>query len=65
MSLQSGGPITKPSMLQDVEASRPMEVEAIMGQVQAFAREHKVDTPVLDIVLPLLRGLDASLRGET
>ena len=58
------GPVTgKPSMLQDVEAHRPMEVEAIMGQVQAFARENNVATPVLDIVLTLLRGLDASLRG--
>lgn len=58
------GPVTgKPSMLQDVEAHRPIEVEAIMGQVQAFARENNVATPVLDIVLPLLRGLDASLRG--
>ena len=58
------GPVTgKPSMLQDVEAHRPMEVEAIMGQVQSFARENHVATPVLDIVLPLLRGLDASLRG--
>ena len=61
--MRSGPPTGKPSMLQDVEAHRPMEVEAIMGQVQAFARENHVATPVLDIVLPLLRGLDAWLRG--
>lgn len=62
--MRSGPPTGKPSMLQDVEAHRPIEVEAIMGQVQAFARENHVATPVLDIVLPLLRGLDISLRGS-
>ena len=60
LSRPSGG---KPSMLQDVEAGRPMEVEAILGQVQAFGRDRKVPTPAIDVVLPLLRGLDASLRA--
>ena len=54
----------KASMLQDALASRPMEVEAIVGQVQRFAAERGVATPVIDVVLPLLRGLDASLRRE-
>lgn len=49
----------KPSMLQDVEAGRSMEVEAILGQVQAFAREHQINTPVLDSVVPLLRTLNS------
>jgi 2-dehydropantoate 2-reductase len=60
LSRPSGG---KPSMLQDVEAGRPIEVEAILGQVQAFAMDCKVLTPAIDVVLPLLRGLDASLRA--
>ncbi|MDO9437860.1 ketopantoate reductase family protein [Hydrogenophaga sp.] len=47
----------RPSMLQDVLLSRPLEVEAILGQPQRFAREHGVDTPALDVVLALLRGL--------
>ena len=51
----------KPSMLQDVEAGRSLEVEAIVGQVQAFARQHQVSTPVLDAVVPLLRTLNAQL----
>jgi len=60
LSRPSGG---KPSMLQDVEAVRPLEVEAILGQVQAFGRNRQVPTPAIDVVLPLLRGLDASLRA--
>jgi 2-dehydropantoate 2-reductase len=56
-----GGPS---SMLQDVEAGRPMEVEAIVGQVQAFGREAGIATPTIDVILPLLRGLDAAIRSR-
>ena len=49
-------------MLQDVDAGRALEVDAIVGQVQAFGRAAGVPTPTLDVVLPLLRGLDAALR---
>lgn len=48
----------KPSMLQDIEAGRRIEVEAIVGQVQVLARERGVPTPVLDAIVPLLRALD-------
>ncbi len=58
----AGGGEGRSSMLQDVEAERPLEVEAILGQVQAFARETGAPTPTIDCVLPLLRGLDLSLR---
>ena len=50
------------SMLQDVDAGRALEVDAIVGQVCAFGRAAGVPTPTLDVVLPLLRGLDAALR---
>jgi 2-dehydropantoate 2-reductase len=56
------GPVIPPSMLQDVLAGRSLEVEAHLGQLQAFAREYRVGTPTLDVVLPLLRGLDQSIR---
>ena len=52
----------KSSMLQDVEAGRPVEAEAILGQVQAFGRDYGVATPTIDIVCALLRGLDLSIR---
>jgi len=50
------------SMLQDVQAGRPLETEALLGQVQAFARETRVAVPFIDAIVPLLRGLDRSLR---
>lgn len=46
------------SMLQDAVADRPLEVEPILGQLQAFGRETGVPTPVIDVVAALLRGLD-------
>jgi 2-dehydropantoate 2-reductase len=67
-ALRRGGPGAKPvggmrpSMLQDVLAGRPTEVEAILGQLQAFAHEAGVPCPHVDGVLPLMRGLDRSLR---
>lgn len=48
----------KPSMLQDIEAGRHIEVEAIAGQVQVLARACDVATPVLDTTVPLLRALN-------
>ena len=51
------------SMLQDVDAGRALEVEGIVGQVRAFGRAFGAPTPTLDVVLPLLRGLDLALRN--
>lgn len=53
----------RPSMLQDVLGGRPMEVEALLGQPQAFARAHGLATPAIDVVVPLLRGLDLAIRS--
>jgi 2-dehydropantoate 2-reductase len=55
-------PVPRASMLQDVLLGRPIEVESHLGQTQAFAREAGVPVPHIDVVLPLLRGLDRSLR---
>lgn len=57
------GPSSPPSMLQDILLGRPLEVEAHLGQTQAFARDKGVATPTIDVVLPLLRGLDKSQRA--
>ena len=66
--LQLGGAIDggkagniRPSMLQDVLNGRTLEVEAILGQVQAFAHASGTPCPVLDTLVPLVRGLDRSL----
>ena len=64
----SGGAINgtptggRSSMHQDVLANRPLEVEAILGQVQQFAREEDVPTPTLDVICAITRGLDLSIR---
>jgi 2-dehydropantoate 2-reductase len=61
--LQSGGGNWRPSMLQDVDRGRPIEVEAILGQVHEFARTAGIKTPAIESVLPRLRALDRSLRS--
>lgn len=53
----------KPSMLQDLERGRPMEVETQLAIVQDLARQRGVATPVLDILLPLLV-LRAQMAGS-
>ena len=53
----------RPSMLQDVDRGRPIEVEAILGQTHEFAQRLGLKTPVIDSVLPRLRELDRSLRS--
>lgn len=53
----------RPSMLQDVLRGRPLEVDALLGQPLAFARQHGVATPALDVLYPLLRGLAQSLSA--
>lgn len=63
---EHGGPkVTglKPSMLQDVLSGRTLEVDAILGQAQELAIESGVPRPVLDLILPLVRGLDRSIQS--
>ncbi|MEF7616655.1 2-dehydropantoate 2-reductase [Aquincola sp. MAHUQ-54] len=52
----------KPSMLQDVEAGRPVELDAIVAAVQEIGRHVGVATPCIDALLGLAR-LHAQVRG--
>jgi 2-dehydropantoate 2-reductase len=52
------------SMLQDVMLLRPLEIEAQLGQIQAFATEAGVPVPTIDIILPIARGLARALRAR-
>jgi len=57
-SRPSGGHVSgavghRPSMLQDYERGRPMEIEAQLMAPLAFARKAGVPTPTLDMILPL------------
>ena len=50
----SGAQAHKPSILQDYERGRPMEVEAQLTAPLALARAAKVATPTLDVLVPLV-----------
>jgi 2-dehydropantoate 2-reductase len=52
----------KPSMLQDVESGRPIELDAIVTVVREIAQRLRVETPNLDALLGLTR-LFARERG--
>lgn len=51
-------PPYKPSMLLDYEAHRPMEVEAILGNVIRIADRVKIEVPQLKTVYAILRMID-------
>lgn len=53
------------SMLQDVEAGRRLEVEALVGSVIEMGQRRNVPTPALDVVYQLTRQLDRSLQKVT
>lgn len=47
------------SMLQDLDAGRPMEIDALIGSVQELGRLTETPTPTIDTVLALI-----ALRGR-
>jgi 2-dehydropantoate 2-reductase len=50
----------KASMLQDVEARRPTEIDFLSGGIGRFGRELGVSTPLNDAITQLIKGLEAS-----
>ena len=50
----------KASMLQDVEARRPTEIDYLNGGIARFGRELGVATPLHDAVTALIKGVEAS-----
>lgn len=52
----------KTSMLQDVEAGRPIELDALVGAVREIGRYLGVDTPSMDALMGLTR-LMGKMRG--
>lgn len=52
------------SMLQDVVAGRPTEIDAINGTVVERAARHDVDVPTNQILVGLVVGLQAGQQGE-
>jgi 2-dehydropantoate 2-reductase len=58
----ASGAAHKPSMLQDYERGRPMEVESQLMAPLALARAAKVHTPLLEVLVPLVAA-KAAARG--
>jgi 2-dehydropantoate 2-reductase len=54
----------KTSMLQDVEAGRPIEVDALVGSVVEMARLVGVDTPTVDAIYQATKLLDRTMRSQ-
>ena len=52
-----------PSMLEDVDARRPTEVELINGALVRKAREHGVDAPLQTALYRLVKAREASYLG--
>lgn len=56
-TLAPGG---KPSMVQDIEAGRPTEVELFAGTVLRLGRRHGIDTPVNRALYDRIRAMESS-----
>ena len=52
----------RPSMLQDVEAGRPIELEALVGAPREIAARHGIPTPALDRIYAMTRLMSANLK---
>ena len=50
----------KASMLQDVEARRPTEIDFLNGGIARFGRELGVPTPLHDAITALIKGVEAA-----
>jgi 2-dehydropantoate 2-reductase len=50
------------SMLQDLDAGRPMEIDALVGSVRELGRVTDTPTPTIDTVLALV-SLRAKVAG--
>jgi 2-dehydropantoate 2-reductase len=53
----------KASMLQDVEARRPTEIDYLNGGIARFGRDHGVATPLNEGMCALVKGLEASWQS--
>ena len=56
-------PAYRTSMLQDFEAGRPLEVEAILGNPVRLARAHHLAVPRMESCYALLRALNSHRNG--
>jgi 2-dehydropantoate 2-reductase len=62
LALTAGLGAFKTSMLQDAEAGRPLEHEALIGAPRELARRAGIATPMLDMIHALVAQRDAVVR---
>jgi 2-dehydropantoate 2-reductase len=55
----------EPSMLTDIRARRPIEVEAILGNTLRLARKHQIDTPYIELLYTLAKGRNYQLQPDS
>jgi 2-dehydropantoate 2-reductase len=60
--LNTGG--KEPSMLTDVRFGRPIEIEAIIGNVVRIAESLEMQTPYLEMLYTLGKGLDYAMNPD-
>jgi 2-dehydropantoate 2-reductase len=53
-----------PSMLEDVDAHRPTEIELITGSLVREAARHDVPVPLNTLLYALVRGKEASWQAQ-
>lgn len=53
----------KTSMLQDAEAGRPLEIDALLAAPQEIARKIGINTPALDHLLGIMRVFEKAQHG--
>ncbi|MEO6913282.1 MAG: ketopantoate reductase C-terminal domain-containing protein, partial [Candidatus Baltobacteraceae bacterium] len=54
----------KTSMLQDMEAGRPLEIEPIVGAVVELSQLYEIATPKTRLIYALLRALEKNLQSR-
>ena len=57
-------PDARPSMLQDLEAGRPMELDAVLAAVVELGQLAGVSVPRIEALLACLRVIDPSARAD-
>ncbi|KAK3715370.1 hypothetical protein LTR37_007098 [Vermiconidia calcicola] len=60
--LATGG--KEPSMLTDVRARRPIEVEAILGNTLRIAQRHNLSTPYIELLYTLAKARNYQLQPD-
>ncbi|KAK3053728.1 hypothetical protein LTR09_005007 [Extremus antarcticus] len=60
--LETGG--KEPSMLTDVRAHRPIEVETILGNTLRLGQKHKLKTPYIELLYTLAKGRNYQLQPD-